>query len=90
MDFFSDTAWWTSFAAALAASTVSALSKPIKSFRFLFGCLTWLAAVVLTGMTCGIFSAIAAFTFSLLWALLLFVLTLLFSGVKLMEKKRYG
>jgi hypothetical protein len=90
MAFFLDTAWWLTFAAALAASTLAALMKPPKSLWLLSACAAWTASIVRIALLWGAIASIAAATLSMLWGCLLFLLTLLFSGVKLMAKKRYG
>ena len=90
MDFLLDSAWWVTFAAILAASSAAALARPLKSARCILACLAWTALLAWTAMMWGILSALASAALSLLWAGLLFLLTLLFSGVKLMAKKRYG
>ncbi|NTW56104.1 MAG: hypothetical protein HGB20_03560 [Chlorobiaceae bacterium] len=90
MDFLLDSAWWVTLAAVLAASSAAALARPLKSARCILACLAWTALLAWTAMTQGTVAALASLTLSLLWACLLFLLTLLFSGVKLMAKKRYG
>ncbi len=90
MNFISDTAWWITAAIAIAATSIPSLLKPLKILPMLLVLAVWIAAVTRMAMIAGPLAALAGGGISLLWGLFLMLFTLLFSGVKLMAKKRYG
>ncbi|NTV98554.1 MAG: hypothetical protein HGA70_05265 [Chlorobiaceae bacterium] len=90
MTFFLDIAWWFIVAAATAATSALALMKPSKPLLILAAVVAWTVSVAWTGMLLGALAALAAAAFSLVWGVILFLLTLLLSGVRMMAKKRYG
>lgn len=90
MTFFFDTNWWISAATALAATSIPAFLKPVRAIHLLLATALWAAAVLRIVLLQG---ALAAFTgggVSLLWGLLLMLLSLLFSGVRQMANQRYN
>ena len=90
MTFLSNTTWWITFAAAMAAATLPALQQSLRLLPVILILLLWLAAVISMAMTAGILPAFTGGGISLLWGLLLMLASLLFSGVRQMAKKRYG
>jgi len=88
--FLYNTDWWISAATALAAASIPAFLKPVKAFHLLLATALWTAAVLRIVLIQG---ALAAFTgggVSLLWGVLLMLLSLLFSGVRQMANQRYS
>ncbi|NTW83747.1 MAG: hypothetical protein HGB36_10345 [Chlorobiaceae bacterium] len=90
MHFFLEPLWWLLFAFSTTVLSVAALMKPIRITPLVLILLAWGVSVVVTGMTWGIPGALADALLSLVCGLLLLLLSILFSGVKLMAKKRYG
>lgn len=90
MHFFLEPVWWAMFAFSAAVLSVAALMKPIGIATLFLLLLLWIVSVVVTGMTWGLTGALADALLSLVTGVLLLLLSILFSGVKLMAKKRYG
>jgi len=90
MHFISDTTWWITVSVAMAATTLPTFLKSLRLFPLLLIAVLWLAAVISMAMTAGILPALAGTSISLLWGLLLMLVSLLFSGLRQMAKKRYG
>ena len=90
MTFFSNNSWWITMGVAMAVATLPALLKSLRLLPMLLIAVLWLAAVTSMAMTAGILPAMAGGGISLLWGFLLMLLSLLFSGVRQMAKKRYG
>ena len=74
----------------MAATTLPTFLKSLRLFPLLLIAVLWLAAVISMAMTAGILPALAGTSISLLWGLLLMLVSLLFSGLEQMAKKRYG
>ena len=74
----------------MAATTLPTFLKSLRLFPLLLIAVLWLAAVISMAMTAGILPALAGTSISLLWGLLLMLVSLLFSGLGQMAKKRYG
>ena len=90
MTFLSNTIWWITVAAAMAATTLPSLLKSLRLLPMILILALWLAAVISMAMTAGILPALAGGGISLLWGFLFMLISLLFSGVRQMAKKRYG
>ena len=74
----------------MAATTLPTFLKSLRLFPLLLIAVLWLAAVISMATTAGILPALAGASISLLWGLLLMLVSLLFSGLGQMAKKRYG
>lgn len=90
MHFISDTTWWITVSVAMAATTLPTFLKSLRLFPLLLIAVLWLAAVISMATTADILPALAGASISLLWGLLLMLVSLLFSGLEQMAKKRYG
>ena len=89
MTFLYDTTWWISAATALAAASIPAFLKPLKTLYLLLACTLWATAVIRMGVMQGALAAVTGGGVSLLWGMLLMLLSLLFFGVQQMANKRY-
>ncbi len=90
MHFFLEPLWWVLFAFSAAFLSVAALMKPVRITALVLIVLAWGVSVGVTGLTSGIPAALADALLSLVCGVLLLLVSILFSGVKLMAKKRYG
>ncbi len=90
MTFLYDTSWWISAATALAAASTPAFLKPLKAFYLLLASALWTAAVIRIALMQGTLAALAGGGVSLLWGMLLMLLSLLFSGLRQMANRRYS
>jgi heme A synthase len=88
--FLSNTTWWVTLAVAMAFATLPSLLKSLRLFLLLLIALLWLASLIFMAVIAGFFAALAGGAISLLWALLLLLISLIFSGVQQMANKRYG
>ena len=89
MTFLYDIAWWISTATALVAASIPAFLKPLKAFYLLLASALWTAAVIRIALMQGALAALAGGGVSLLWGMLLMLLSLLFSGLRQMANRRY-
>ncbi len=88
--FFSNTTWWITLAVAMAVATFPSLLKSLRMFLLLLIALLWLVAVIAMGVTAGLVAALVGGGISLLWGLLLMLVSLIFSGVRQMANRRYS
>jgi hypothetical protein len=88
--FFSNTTWWMMLAVAMAVATFPALLKSLRMVPLLLIAVLWIAVVISMFLTANIWATLAGAVISLLWGLLLMVLSLIFSGVRRMANQRYG
>lgn len=90
MTFFFNSSWWITVAAAMALASIPSLLKSLRILPILLILGLWLAAVIFMAVQAGTVAALAGGAISLLWGALLMLLSLLFTGVRQMAKKRYG
>jgi len=89
MTFLYDTAWWISAGGAFIATSIPAFLKPLKALHLLLVSALWTAAVLRMTVLEGALAAVTGGGVSLLWGLLLMLLSLLFSGLRQMANQRY-
>jgi len=87
--FFSNITWWIMLTVVMAVATLPSLLKSFRMVPLLLIMTLWLAVIVSLFLTINIWAAFAGGTISLLWGLLIMVLSLIFSGVRQMANKRY-
>ena len=78
------------FAVAMAVTTLPSLLKSLRPVPLLLIAVLWIVVVISMFLTANIWAACAGAVISLLWGLLVMVLSLIFSGVRQMANKRYG
>jgi len=88
--FFSNTTWWITLAVAMVVATFPSFLKSLRMVPLLLIAVLWIAAVISMFLTANIWAACAGAVISLLWGLLVMVLSLIFSGVRRMANQRYG
>ena len=74
----------------MALASIPSLLKSLRILPILLILGLWLAAVIFMAVQAGTVAALAGGAISLLWGALLMLLSLLFTGVRQMAKKRYG
>ncbi len=90
MSFLYNTDWWISAATALAATSIPAFLKPVRVVHLLLATALWMAAILRIVLIEGALAAVTGGGVSLLWGLLLMLLSLLFSGLRQMANQRYS
>lgn len=89
MPFFQDIAWWLLSAGALLAASLPTFIKPFRMIPFAISTFLWAAAAAFAWHRFDTTAALATILFSLGGGMLIFLLTIFFSGLDLMAKKRY-
>jgi hypothetical protein len=88
-EFYLSLYWWILLLSACAAASVPAMLKQFRPLLLLPSAIIWIAATVTMSLMYTPAAAMTGGGISLLWGLFLLLLSLFFSGLKEMAKKRY-
>ena len=88
--FLSNSSWWITVALAMVVASIPSVLKPLRMVPLLLIVVFWLVPIINIAVAVGILAALAGGSISLFWGFLLMLISLLFSGVRDMAKKRYG
>ena len=89
MLFFQDTLWWLLALSALVTATIPSFIRPFRAVPCMMIALAWTAAVACIWIRFDPGATITAVLLSAGSGALTFLLTIFFSGLSLMAKKRY-
>ncbi|MBM3162668.1 MAG: hypothetical protein FJZ79_04990 [Chlorobi bacterium] len=87
--FLYEISWWLLLGAAIVAAAVPSLLRPFRKVTSILAAALWASATSLMWLHHGAATALAGALVSLCTGIVVFVVTIFFSGLDLMAKRRY-
>jgi hypothetical protein len=90
MTFLHEPGWWLLLAASMTAASIPSAARSLRTTAIIAILSLWAVLIISTGLLHGFWALLTCSAASFAWGILMFLLSLLFTGIRNMTKQRYG